>query len=93
MGMYQVLRRREEGSELGRESGNRTVCELLFGRICTDATGIGQEVSLVPADLGDGLRIEGRSLMTQASMDLRVEPYIPGQIASQLALERTSPLL
>lgn len=58
---YQVLKRREEESELGRVSRNRhgTVCELLFGRLCADSNGIGKEVSLVPTDLcdylGDGL--------------------------------------
>lgn len=38
-----------------REGINRTVYELLFGRLCADANGIGEEVSLVPADLDDGL--------------------------------------
>jgi hypothetical protein len=28
---------------------------LLFGRLCAYANGIGEEVSLVPAGLGDGL--------------------------------------
>lgn len=38
-----------------REGINRTVYELLFGRLCADANGIGEEVSLVPANLGDDL--------------------------------------
>ncbi len=76
VGTYQVLKYREEGSELGRESRSRTVYELLFGRLCADANGISEEVSLVPAGLGDGLRIEERA--TQATMDLLIEPYIPG---------------
>lgn len=58
---YQVLKRREEGSELGRGSRNRhgTICELLFRCFCADSYGIGEEVSLVPTDLcgclGDSL--------------------------------------
>jgi len=84
-----VSRRRVRARE--RESRNRTVYELIFGRLCADTNGIGEEVSLVPASLGDDLGIEGRSLITQASMDLRVEPYIPGQIVSLVG--RKSPLL
>jgi hypothetical protein len=75
-----VSRRRVKARK--RESRNRTIYELLFGRLCTDANGIGEEVSLVPAGLGDGL-IEEK--MSRASMDLRVEPYIPGQIALLVA--------
>jgi hypothetical protein len=85
----EVSRRRVRARK--RESRNRTVYELLFGRLCAYANGIGKEVSLVPAGLGDGLGIEGKMSMTQASMDLRVEPYNPGQIASLAG--RTSPLL
>jgi hypothetical protein len=35
-----------------RESRNRTVYEFLFGRLCANANGIGEEVSLVPVGLG-----------------------------------------
>ena len=80
--MYQVLECREEGSELGRESRNRTVYKLLFGRVCADANGIGEEVSPVPADLREDLGIKTKSFMESKVVDLRVEPYIPGQIAS-----------
>jgi hypothetical protein len=62
VGKYQVLKYREEGSELRRESRSRTVYELLFGRLCADANGIGEEIPLVPASLGDGLRIEEKGV-------------------------------
>jgi hypothetical protein len=76
--MYQVLKCREEGSDLGRErEQSHTVYEWLFGRLCAYANGIGEEVTLVPTDLGDNLGIEEKSSMSQADMDLRVEPYIP----------------
>lgn len=83
---YEEERREVPSSEVSRrrvrvrkreQKPYRTVYEWLFGRLCPDANGIGEEVSLVPADLGDGLGIEEKSSMTQASMDLRVGPYIP----------------
>lgn len=79
-----------------RKRGNtgkaRTVYEWHFGRLCADPNGIGEEVPLVPADLGDNLWVEEKSSMGQGSMDLRLEPYIPGQIVS-LVVGRTWPLL
>jgi hypothetical protein len=67
----EVWRRRVRARK--RESRNGTVYELLFGRLCADANGIGEEVSLVPAGLGNYLGIEEKRLITQASIDLRAE--------------------
>lgn len=55
VGTYQALKYREKASELGRESRSRTVYELLFGRLSAYANGIREEVSLVPAGLGDAV--------------------------------------